>query len=293
MASAIGRLEEVTKRIESALERAKLSSMEDNEESQKAPKRSATPQKSSSNGAPPPPGPPPPPLAKTSSDQESAESSTHSALFAAINSAGTDITKSLKKAVKPEKQEGETSQQPKDLAQAKVTSKPKFAQKTSQHSGEPKLYLKDGKTWTIEYQNSNYNLQVEVSDKKHSVYIYRCLDSVVKVVGKCNSITIDSCNKCGVVFESALSTCTLVNCNSVQLQVEKQAPSVAIDKTDGANIFIPSNIVSETQVVTAKSSSINVTVTNEDEDPVEFPLPEQFVNKYVGGRWITEPVRHE
>lgn len=85
----------------------------------------------------------------------------------------------------------------------------------------------------------------------------------------------------------------MVNCRSVQLQVEKQAPSVTIDKTDGANIFIPSSIVSETQVVTAKSSSVNVTVTNDEEDPVEFPLPEQFINKYVDGRWITEPVRHE
>lgn len=85
----------------------------------------------------------------------------------------------------------------------------------------------------------------------------------------------------------------MVNCHSVQLQVEKQAPSVAIDKTDGVNFFVPSDIVSETQVVTAKSSSINVTVTNDEEDPIEFPLPEQFINKYVGGRWITEPVRHE
>ncbi|EME26997.1 Adenylyl cyclase-associated protein [Galdieria sulphuraria] len=293
MAFTIGRLEEVTKRIESALERAKLSSMEDNEESMNASKKAASPQKSLNVGAPPPPGPPPPPLTKASAGQESSESSTHSALFAAINAAGTDITKNLKRVSKPEKQQDEASQESKDSTQAKVTSKPKAVSKTSQPSGEPKCYLKDGKTWNIEYQNSNYNIQVEVADKKHSVYIYRCIDSVVKVIGKCNSITIDSCNKCGVVFESALSTCTVVNCNSVQLQVEKQAPSVAIDKTDGANIFIPSNIVSETQVVTAKSSSINVTVTNEEEDPVEFPLPEQFINRYVGGRWTTEPVRHE
>jgi adenylyl cyclase-associated protein len=293
MASAIGRLEKVTERIESALERAKLSAMEEQEQFKGAPTKAVPTQRSSNGSAPPPPGPPPPPLAKTSSDHEPSESSAHSALFAAINSAGTDITKNLKKVTKAEKGQGDTSQESKDSLPSKAPAKSKAISKASQPSGEPKCYLKDGKTWSIEYQNSNYNIEVEVTDKKQSVYIYRCNDSVVKVTGKCNSITIDSCNKCGVVFESSLSTCTVVNCRSVQLQVEKQAPSVTIDKTDGANIFIPSSIVSETQVVTAKSSSVNVTVTNDEEDPVEFPLPEQFINKYVDGRWITEPVRHE
>lgn len=166
MASAIGRLEKVTERIESALERARISTMEDTEENKIVSEKVAHPQKTSNTVAPPPPGPPPPPLPKTSSESPSADSSTHSALFAAINSAGTDITKNLKKATKTDRQVDDTLKESKGLSQTKVANKPKAIQKTTQPSGEPKCYLKDGKTWNIEYQNSNYNIQVEVQDKK-------------------------------------------------------------------------------------------------------------------------------
>lgn len=30
----------------------------------------------------------------------------------------------------------------------------------------------------------------------------------------------------------------------------------------------------------------------EDADPIESPIPEQFVTRCRGGRWVTEPVAH-
>lgn len=30
----------------------------------------------------------------------------------------------------------------------------------------------------------------------------------------------------------------------------------------------------------------------DDADPVESPIPEQFVTRFRGGRWVTEPVAH-
>jgi len=38
-----------------------------------------------------------------------------------------------------------------------------------------------------------------------------------QVKGKCNAISIDKCQKTGVVFEDVIAVCELVNCTSVQV----------------------------------------------------------------------------
>jgi adenylyl cyclase-associated protein len=47
-------------------------------------------------------------------------------------------------------------------------------------------------------------------------------------------------------------------------------------------------------VTTAKSSEVNVVVPGESEeaDPLEHAIPEQFVTRFQGGRWVTEAVSH-
>ena len=48
--------------------------------------------------------------------------------------------------------------------------------------------------------------------------LFQCTNSVLQVKGKLNSITLDNCKKCGVVFEDLISTCEFVNCQSVKAQ---------------------------------------------------------------------------
>eukprot|EP00871_Galdieria_phlegrea_P004434 jgi/Galph1/4992/GphlegSOOS_G3652.1 len=290
MTTDIGKQEKSTDNIETALQETHICAQDSGEDMQESKIESSVFASVNEKCPPPSPGTPPPMLSRTGDDKANTP---QSALFAAINAAGSDISKVLKKSDKAVERNGcsttteAPSRKPQNAHDAKTTLK------ASQASGVPKCSLKGGKTWEIEYQSSNRDLSIEVTDKKQSVYIYCCENSLIKINQKCNSITVDSCKKCDVIFESVLSTCTVVNCNSLQLQVNKQAPSIAVDKTDGLNVFLPSAVVSETQIVTAKSSSVNVTVINDEEDPVEVPLPEQFVNKYINGRWITEPVRHE
>ena len=46
-------------------------------------------------------------------------------------------------------------------------------------------------------------------------------------------------------------------------------------------------------ITTAKSSAINVVVPSSDNsDPVELPVPEQFVSTIQNGRLLTEAVSH-
>lgn len=46
-------------------------------------------------------------------------------------------------------------------------------------------------------------------------------------------------------------------------------------------------------ITTAKSSEINLVLPGKgDADPVELPVPEQFVSTIQNGRLVTEPVSH-
>lgn len=48
------------------------------------------------------------------------------------------------------------------------------------------------------------------------------LCSCVQVKGKCNAISIDKCQKTGVVFEDVIASCELINCSSVQVCSHKR-----------------------------------------------------------------------
>lgn len=60
---------------------------------------------------------------------------------------------------------------------------------------------------------------VDKAEMNNVVYLYKCADSTVTVKGKINSITLDSCKKTSVVFDSVVSAIEFINCQSVQMQV--------------------------------------------------------------------------
>lgn len=59
---------------------------------------------------------------------------------------------------------------------------------------------------------------------------------MLQVKGKVNAITIDQCTKTGVVFESLVASCELVNSSGLQVQVTGVVPTVTIDKCDGVQV---------------------------------------------------------
>ena len=48
------------------------------------------------------------------------------------------------------------------------------------------------------------------------------------------------------------------------------------------------------EVISAKSSELNIIVPgeNEGDEFKEFAIPEQFVSKWEGGKWVTECMAH-
>jgi adenylyl cyclase-associated protein len=149
-------------------------------------------------------------------------------------------------------------------------------------SGPPKLEL-NGKKWEVHNQQGNQNIVISETEMNHSIYIYRCADSVVQVKGKVSSITVDSCSKVSVVCDSLVSFAEVVNSQRTQIQVMGKVPTIQVDKSDGVQIYLSKESI-DCEIFTAKSSEMNVSVPDKDGDFAEHPVPEQFRTKWDPAR---------
>jgi adenylyl cyclase-associated protein len=162
---------------------------------------------------------------------------------------------------------------------AVAAPKPKFAapKKT------PTCQLQRDK-WMVEHQGEGV-CEVNVTSPKQQVYVYGCQGATIVINGKVKAIAIDSCKKTKVLFDTAVSSCELVNCQRMQVQVKGTVASIAIDKTDGCLVYLSKESM-DTQIVQSKSSEMNIAYPKPDDesDFIEVPIPEQFVHKIVDGK---------
>eukprot|EP00560_Eucampia_antarctica_P003052 CAMPEP_0197831678 /NCGR_PEP_ID=MMETSP1437-20131217/11514_1 /TAXON_ID=49252 ORGANISM="Eucampia antarctica, Strain CCMP1452" /NCGR_SAMPLE_ID=MMETSP1437 /ASSEMBLY_ACC=CAM_ASM_001096 /LENGTH=483 /DNA_ID=CAMNT_0043434699 /DNA_START=65 /DNA_END=1516 /DNA_ORIENTATION=- len=165
---------------------------------------------------------------------------------------------------------------------------------TTKPKGPPKCeYQNRGFKWLVENQtkesNPNGVCTVTIKDTKEQAYIYRCENATIILKGKIKGLVLDSCTNCSVVFDSAISSCEVVNCKKVQIQTLGICPSFAIDKTDGCMVYLSKESLSVSSFVTSKSIEMNVSWPDEATgDQKEAPIPEQFVHKFVGGSISSE-----
>jgi len=252
-----------------------------------------------SSGGPPPPGPPPPPvdLDFSSPSPSKGGASAHAALFAEIN------------AVRDRQQGGHTEGLRKVTKEMKTkyqdpASRPAVTPKAGAGAGAPKRgtssaparppkFALEGSKWVVEHQVGNRELVIDNPEARHTVYIYKCEDSVLQINGKVNAITMDSCKKTGVVFNNAIAVAEVVNCNSVQVQVKGGVPAIQVDKTSGCQIFLSSTSL-HTEIITSKSDEMNVCLPaeNEADDIQELAVPEQFKTVIENRKLKTEAVAH-
>ena len=106
-------------------------------------------------------------------------------------------------------------------------------------------------------------------------------NSIIQIESKVNNITLDSCKRTAIVFKDVVSSVEIVNCQSVQVQATGVAPTIAIDKTDGCQLYLSRDSM-KADILTAKSSEMNVLLPgkSDDDDLIEIPIPEQFKTKY-------------
>ncbi|PRP88631.1 hypothetical protein PROFUN_03042 [Planoprotostelium fungivorum] len=234
-------------------------------------------------GAPSAPAP-----AATAAPTKSAGDITN--VFAALNK-GDGVTSGLKKVtndMKSKNNPNKSSVVPSEIkpvaaAATKTAAKPTVT--------KPPKFSLEGNKWVVEYQVGNKSLVISETEPKHTVYIYKCQNSVIKVQGKVNAITLDDCSKTSVIFEDVVASFEVVNCKSVEVQVEKSVPSIAVDKTSGIQIFLAETSL-HTEIVSSKSDSMNVLLPDPVNGFEEKPIPEQYKTVVKNRTLVTEINSH-
>ncbi|KAJ6655625.1 hypothetical protein lerEdw1_004977 [Lerista edwardsae] len=269
---------------------------------------------------PPPPGPPPPPApAPTSSGSD--DSMSRSALFAQINQ-GELITsgeappppgvsrvdppwlhpesscqfpppglKHVSDDMKTHKNPALKSQGnpvrtgPKPFMAPKPACAANASSKLPPKKEPPVLEL-EGKKWRVENQEDAPNLVISDTELKQVAYVYKCTKSTLHIKGKINSITLDNCKKLGLVFDDVVGIVEIINSRDIQVQVIGKVPTISINKTDGCHIYLSKSSL-DCEIVSAKSSEMNVLVPTDSGDFNEFPIPEQFKTVWNGQKLVT------
>ncbi|KAE8624676.1 hypothetical protein XENTR_v10006021 [Xenopus tropicalis] len=242
---------------------------------------------------PPPPGgpPPPPPPAPASAPDD--DSVSRSQLFAQLNQ-GEKITKGLKHVsddMKTHKnpslktQGGPVRAGPKPFTSPKPTGFGAPAAKPVVKKQPPVLEL-EGKKWKVENQENVSNLEIADTELKQVVYIFKCVNSTLQVKGKINSIIVDNCKKLGLVFEDAVGIVEIINSKDVKVQVMGKVPTISINKTDGCHVYLSQGSL-QCEIISAKSSEMNILVPTSGGEFSEFPVPEQFKTVWNGQKLET------
>jgi len=235
---------------------------------------------------PPPPSAPLPPPPPPAGAPDTAVAGGRGDLLAALNK-GADVTKGLKKVDKDQMTHKNPSLRASGVVphKEKAPAVPTKAYGSAVTANKPSKLELDGKKWVVEYFKGNSDLSIPETSTNQSVYVFKCENSTIKISGKCNNIILDSCKKVAVVFDSVVSSCEFINCQSVQMQVMGSVPTVSIDKTDGCQLYLSKEALA-TEIISAKSSEMNVLIPK-GEDFVEQPIPEQFKTVLTAGKLVT------
>ncbi|KAL1801847.1 hypothetical protein ACET3Z_030494 [Daucus carota] len=238
------------------------------------------------------PAPPPAPSASLANSGTSKPSSSNSAGMSAVfnDISSGNVTAGLRKVTDDMKTKNRA-----DRAGSVTTTEKESRPKSfsSAKTGPPKLELQMGRKWVVENQTGVKDLAIDDCDAKQTVYIFNCKDSVLQIKGKANNITIDKCNKMGVVFEDVVAACEIVNCNRLEVQCQGTAPTISIDNTTGCQVYLSKDSLGSS-ITTAKSSEVNMLVpgASPEDDMVEHPLPQQYMHVFQDGQFVTSPVSH-
>jgi len=252
-------------------------------------------------GAPPPP---PPPVDASIVISSSASGGTDAsaagekkpggmaAVFAALNK-GEAITTGLKKVTSDMKTKNRKDEPALEVKGGHSAPAPKAEEPKKEVKKEPKLELRQG-TWFCE-NFENTQVDMPEAQMKQNVYIFNCTNAVVNVKDKVKSIQVDKCTKTGIVFTSVVSAFELVNSKRMTIQIDEFCPSVTLDKSSGVQIILTAaSVKSPPQVVTSNVTEVNLVVPGKtaDADPIEMPLPEQYLTVFENGKLSTTPIKH-
>ncbi|TXT08111.1 uncharacterized protein COLE_05035 [Cutaneotrichosporon oleaginosum] len=250
-------------------------------------------------GAPPPP--PPPPAAAAGATPAKSSGGGHSALLADLNR-GSGVTSGLRKVDASQQThknpELRTSGAVPDHTSPKRPGPPPTKPKPASFSKTPpkkpaRTELEDGNKWIIENHEDNKQIVIEETALHHTVHLFGCKNSVVRIAGKINAVTMVNCKKTSLVVDTLVSSLSITSSPSFEVQITGLVPTIQVDSTDSGQVYLSKGCMDTVEIITAKTSAINISIpTSDDGDYAERPIPEQMKSRVVNGRLVTEIVEH-
>lgn len=253
---------------------------------------------------PPPPGPPPPPETNFEDASKSAPSASKAtgpnAFLSEINQ-GSSVTSKLKKV----DASMQNHKNPELKAASKApppTTKPKPSSLSSNGGSQPSKTQQqrpaetrlDGTKWIVEYHQDNRQIMIEETEINHTVHLFGCKNSVVQIKGKVNAISMVNCSKTSILLDSVVSGLSITSSPSFTVQILGQVPTIQIDNTDSGQVYLSKTCVDNVEVITSKTSAINISVPvgEEEGDFEEKPVPEQIKSVVKDGKLVSSIVEH-
>jgi len=125
---------------------------------------------------------------------------------------------------------------------------------------------------------------VKVGNHDETIYVDGCKGNasgsmVIKIEGKFNALTINNCERCGIVFEDGVSVCEVVNSKKLQLQVTGLMNNWQIDKSSEITIYASEASTENIHILSSQWEAVNVVVPQGD-DMKEFGFPEQIKSRW-------------
>eukprot|EP00921_Rhytidocystis_pertsovi_P023457 GHVQ01037513.1.p1 GENE.GHVQ01037513.1~~GHVQ01037513.1.p1 ORF type:complete len:238 (+),score=38.08 GHVQ01037513.1:277-990(+) len=135
--------------------------------------------------------------------------------------------------------------------------------------------------------------------RKQTVSIMDCQNiSFVLQPDKMNTVMLHKCFRVNVIINSLISGVEMCDCSKVKIQVLGVAPSIAIDKSTGVDIYLSKESKMITEFTTSKSGEMNLnfpgpqTTPGEEPEWVETAIPEQFVSSLGANHILKTEVSH-
>ena len=125
------------------------------------------------------------------------------------------------------------------------------------------------------------DLELDLDSMKLAVHVHKCKNVTLKIKGKFNQITLDSCERTNIVFEDLIAGFDCIRSEKIEALCSGAFPLLNIDQTKGFKMVFTKKADDYCIVNSVCSSAVWMHTPNDDDEFDESPLPEQYESKWV------------
>ena len=145
-----------------------------------------------------------------------------------------------------------------------------------------------------ENHENNPMILIDQTEISQIIDVFNVKSSTIQIKGKVNAVSLVNCTKVSILLDSTVSSLAISASPSFTVQILGKVPTILIDGTDGGQVYLSRESL-DVEIVTAKSSSINISLPVEGEEDGIFEeraVPEQLKTVIRDGKLVTSVVEH-